>query len=136
MAQEFVGVILDSGALIAADKGDRRFWTFWKRALQLDLDMRVPTTVIAQAWRGANNARMARVLKSCSVETLSEGPARATGELCGRAGTKEIVDSHVVLSAHIRGYMIVTCDSDDVELLAALFEKPPKLLDLRRLSIP
>jgi hypothetical protein len=27
------GLTLDSGALIAAERGDRRFWAFWKEAI-------------------------------------------------------------------------------------------------------
>ena len=27
------GLTLDSGALIAAEKGDKRFWTYWEEAL-------------------------------------------------------------------------------------------------------
>lgn len=134
MARKLIGLILDSGALIAADRNDRQFWAFWKRILQKDLEVDVPATVLAQAWRGAANARMALVLKACGIEPLSERDARAAGELCGRAGTSDVVDSHVVLTALGRGYDIVTSDPDDLRLLASLVNNPPRILDLRRLT--
>ncbi len=40
--------------------------------------------------------------------------ARAAGELCGRAGTADIIDASVVLCARSHGYHAVTGDPRDL----------------------
>jgi hypothetical protein len=52
-----VGLTLDSGALMAAERGDRRFWALWELAEQRDVDVTVPANVVSQAYRGARQAR-------------------------------------------------------------------------------
>jgi hypothetical protein len=37
-----VAVTLDTGALVAADRNDRRFWAWWKRATALSVVATVP----------------------------------------------------------------------------------------------
>ena len=106
---------LDAGALIAADRGDRRFWAFWKQALASR--KYVPAGALAQAWRGPRSARIALLLAACEVIDLDEAGARAAGELCGRAGTADVVDASVVLTAAAVGGMILTSDPGDLERL-------------------
>ena len=110
---------LDTGALIAADRGDRRFWAFWRAAL--DLDKRLPAPVIAQAWRGGRNARMAAVINSCFVVPLDDELAHMVGELCGHARTSDVVDATVAVVASRLGDDVVTGDATDIRrLLTAL----------------
>ncbi len=135
MASKLVGVILDSGALILADKNDRRFWAFWKKSLQQGLDLIVPATVLAQSWRGTGNVKISLVLKSCSVEILSEKSAKNVGELCGKANANDIVDANVVLAASEKRYAVLTCDVEDIQILSALLSKPPSVLDLSKLDL-
>ena len=112
-------LILDAGALIAADRGDERFWVFWKASL--DLQKRIPAPVIAQAWRSSRNARMAQVIRSCFVIPMDEELAREVGELCGRARTSDVVDATVAVLAHRFGDDVITGDDGDLShLLAAL----------------
>lgn len=134
MANKLVGVVLDSGALILADKNDRRFWIFWKKVVQQGLDLVVPATVLAQAWRGSKNVKMALVLKSCSVDPLSEKSARSIGEFCGGSKSKDIVDASVVLTASGKRYAVLTSDSSDLVPLAKFLDKPPLILDLSTLE--
>lgn len=128
------GLILDAGALIAAEKDDRRFWALWKESLRLDIEFLVPATVVAQVWRGPKSARQALVLKACAVEALDSPRAKAAGVLCGRAGTSDIVDAHVVASAYARGDDILTTDREDLERLAQHFDRPPRIIDINRLT--
>jgi predicted nucleic acid-binding protein len=111
------GLTLDSGALIAADRNDRRFWVLWKEALRRGADVTVPAPVVAQAWRGNRNARMAQLLAACVVEPLSESDARDAGELCGRVKTSDAIDACVVVSAAARGDAVVTSDVHDITYL-------------------
>jgi len=130
------GLTLDAGALIAAERDDRRFWAFWKEALQRDIEIVVPATALAQVWRGPKSARQALVLKGSEVEALDEPRAKATGVLCGRAGTSDVVDAHVVVGAYARGDDILTTDPEDFERLAEHVARPPRIIDIRRLPKP
>ena len=106
---------LDAGALIAADRGDRRFWAFWKRAL--GSPRYVPAGALAQGWRGPRSARVALLLAACEVIELGEAGAKAAGELCGRSATADVVDSSVVLVAAAVGGIILTSDAGDLRRL-------------------
>lgn len=79
-----MGVTYDTGALVAADRGERRQWARHKALLARREVPTVPAPVLAQAWRGGNRqAILARLLSGCDVETLDRTQARrpATGEL-------------------------------------------------------
>ena len=47
------GITLDTGALIALDRGDKRLIALLERALAQHLTFRVPSGVVGQAWRKA-----------------------------------------------------------------------------------
>jgi hypothetical protein len=117
------GLTFDAGVLIAADKNDRRFWALWKRATQAQLRMRVPTVVLAQAWRG-HSPLIARCVAACETESFTETRARRTGELLAKARTSDVIDAAVVLSAAAGGDLLITSDPDDLTRLAAAAEAP------------
>lgn len=114
------GATLDTGALIAIERGDRRLQALLDEASAASADLAVPAGVIAQAWRGSSRqARLARflALSSVTVVVLDEPVARAAGALCGRAGTADVIDACVVLCARARGHAVVTGDPQDLEAL-------------------
>jgi len=114
------GITLDTGALIAVERGDRRLQALLDEATATGSDLAVPAGVIAQAWRGSlRQARLARflVLSSVTAVVLDEPEARAAGALCGRAGTVDVVDASVVICARARGHSVVTGDPDDLAAL-------------------
>ncbi|MCJ7437378.1 MAG: PIN domain-containing protein [Acidimicrobiia bacterium] len=124
---------LDAGALIAADRGDRRFWKF-QEEIDDEVDVfRVPAVVLTQVWRGPRNANLMRALRGCELETLDLELALAAGVLCGRAGTNDAVDAIVVASAARTGDHIVTTDPDDLRALAAVADGVGQILDLNGL---
>ncbi len=131
--RELPGLTLDTGALIAADRDDRRFWAFWKEAERRDIDVTVPAAVLAQAWRGGRNARMAMLLAACVTEQLDEPLAKATGVLCGRSRTCDIVDATVIVSAAERGDDVLTSDAGDLRTLAGHFPGFGRVLDIEAL---
>ena len=108
---------LDTGALIAFDRGDRRM-----RALLEDLRSQggrvvVPTCALAEVWRdGASQAELAKLVNSdfAIIEDLDGPRAKAVGELCGLRDSSDIVDAFVVLTAMRYGRMVVTGDADDL----------------------
>lgn len=125
------GITLDAGALIAAERGTARFWGYWKKAVADGVPVVVPASVLAEAWRGPRNARMAMVLRGCRVEPLTPLLARRAGELCGRAGSQDSVDAIVVTSAALRGDAIITSDPADLRQLVTVLGRRIDVIDLR-----
>lgn len=114
------GVTLDTGALIAIERGDPRLQALLREAAAAGADLAVPAGVVAQARRGSKRqARLARFLglSIVSVIALDEPDARAAGALCGRAGTCDIVDASVVVCARARNHAVITGDPDDLAML-------------------
>jgi hypothetical protein len=111
------GITLDTGALIALDRGDARMIALIQQALATKRRFHIPAGVVGQAWRnGARQATLARFLRAVEVEIepLDEPLARACGALCGASGTRDIIDASVVLTARGHGDVIVTSDPDDL----------------------
>ena len=116
------GVTLDTGALIAIERGDRRLQALLDEAAASGAAIAVPAGVVAQAWRGAGRqARLARFLglPTVTAVALDEPEARAAGSLCGLAGTADVVDASVVVCARARGHAVMTADEDDLRALDA-----------------
>lgn len=111
------GLTLDSGALIAFERGDPRVRALLADALRRDAAIDVIPEVIAQTWRGgARQARLASLLAAEQVRTPAyDGTtARAVGMLCGVSGHADVVDVHVVLHAAAEGHAVVTSAPDDL----------------------
>lgn len=112
------GLTLDAGALIALDQPgkylqmQRRIDTTRRRGGALC----VPVEVVAQAWRGPRQVRLARLLRSPDVEIapMDLVTARAIGTLCAETGHRDVVDVHVALCARQRRHAVVTSDPDDI----------------------
>jgi hypothetical protein len=114
------GIVLDAGALIALDRGDKRMIALLHRAITQGRVFRVPAGVVGQAWRdGRIQATLARFLRSKEVEiiALDEQLARSCGELCGAADSSDIIDASVVILARERRDPIVTSDPNDLQRL-------------------
>ena len=114
------GITLDTGALIALDRGDQRMIALLRQALAQDFAFRVPSGVLGQAWRdGRVQVTLGRFLRSEEVEIipLDEQLARACGELCGATNTSDIIDASVVILARQRRDRIVTSDPHDLRRL-------------------
>jgi hypothetical protein len=113
------GVTYDTGALIAADRNDRRMWALHAGFLALEVSPTVPTPVLAEAWRGrARQASLARFLALCETEVLSIEQARAVGLLAGKSGHDDIVDVTVVEGAIRRHDAIVTSNHTHIHRIA------------------
>ena len=115
-----MGITYDSGAIIAADRAERRIWARHRALLALREVPTVPARVVAQSWRGAGRqVLLARLLTGCQVEALDDGQARAVGSLAARAATTDIVDACVVEGAIRRHDLFVSSDPDDLQAIAA-----------------
>ncbi len=126
-------LVLDSGALIALDRNDRTVWAMLHNAAADDAQVSVPAGVIAQAWRdGGRQALLARALVHCDEVPLEGALARATGLLCGHAGTADIVDASVALVAAARSRTgptaLVTSDPTDLRHLLQTLDATVRLV--------
>ncbi|MDR1442228.1 MAG: PIN domain-containing protein [Bifidobacteriaceae bacterium] len=111
------GLTLDTGALLALERGDPRVRALLRRAVEKGISIAVPAGVVAQSWRGGpRQARVARLLgdPAVYVSPLDEITARAVGLLCGRSRHPDIVDVHVALHARQGDQAVVTSDPDDL----------------------
>jgi hypothetical protein len=119
-----MGVTYDSGALIAADKGQRRMWARHRALLVHRKVPTVPAPVVAQSWRGSGRqAQMPRLLAGCYVESLDDDRARSVGALAARASTSDIVDACVVEGALRRNDLVVSSDPEDLQLIASAADR-------------
>lgn len=115
-----MSLVLDAGALIALERGDRDTAAVIEIALREHRAVLVPAGVVGQAWRGGGRqARLARVLnaRDVLVEPLTDAGARAAGVLCGAAGTTDVIDASVVLIARRYDATVVSSDRSDLEVL-------------------
>jgi hypothetical protein len=114
-----MGVTYDVGALIAAERGERRMWARHGALLASRVVPTVPATVIAQTWRGgARQAMLSRLVVGCGVEALDHDQARRVGALAATAATTDIVDTSVVEGALRRGDLVISSDRADLQALA------------------
>ncbi len=112
------GLTLDTGALIAYERGAPAIRETLSTAFSQALSVTVPAVVIAEAWRGgARGARIARLLKTCAVEPLDERLAREAGMLLAATGGANTVDACVAAGVRRRGDVLATADRDDMRAL-------------------
>jgi hypothetical protein len=113
------GVTYDTGALVAAERNNRRMWALHAGFLAEEAVPTVPAPVLAEAWRGGSRqASLARFLRGCEIEPMSEEMARSTGVLAGKADHDDIVDVAVVEGAVRRGDAIVTSNITHIRRVA------------------
>lgn len=110
-------IVYDTGALVAAERGNRRMWALHDAALREGVSPVVPAGVLAQAWRGGPQANLSRLLAGCTVMPLDESLARAAGTLCATADSSDVVDASVVVVARLAGAAIITGDAADLRSL-------------------
>jgi len=120
------GFTLDTGALIALERGERRVTALLERALAMPgAILHIPAGVLAQAFRGRpRQARLARLLghDRTRVVPLDAVVAQLAGVLLGARGGEDVVDASVIICARRYSQPVVTGDPDD------LLRLDPKLL--------
>jgi hypothetical protein len=113
-----MSLVLDAGAFVALDRGERAMWVRLKASLVAGEPPLTHAGVVGQVWRGGpRQARLAQSLAGVEVVPLDESLGRAAGRLLGDAGLSDVIDAAVVLIAG-DGDDIITTDADDLEALA------------------
>lgn len=112
-------LILDAGAFLAVEAGDRDLVALVKRERQAG---RVPITsggVVAQVWRGGHGrqAELARLLAGTDIRPIDDPLARRAGVLLARSGQSDAIDASVICLAS-NGDDIYTSDTSDLRPLA------------------
>jgi predicted nucleic acid-binding protein len=114
-----VTVVYDAGALIAAERSDRAVWADHRARLELGFVPLTTAPVVAQVSRSGRQVQLRRFLRGCDVVAFSEEEAHEIGALAGRSGMSDVIDVHVVATAHRRRYGVATSDEDDLERIAS-----------------
>lgn len=115
-------VVLDSGALTGAAEGAVRVRAELALAEQLGVDVHVSSVVLAETLRGhRRDARVHAVLAGADQDPVTPQLGRSAGELLGRTGRDDTIDSLVAVSAEMLGHRVrlLTGDPDDLNALTA-----------------
>ena len=114
-----MSIVLDAGAFLAIERGDRDMVALIKRERR---EGRAPLShggVVGQVWRGGSwrQATLARLLPGVDVHPLDDDLGRRTGVLLGLANQADVIDAALVLLAE-DGDEIYTSDTGDLRDLA------------------
>ena len=116
-------VVLDSGALIAVERADRKLTELVATSALSGATIVVPAGVVAEVWRAASRsqARIAKLLKLVdAVPALDVVVGKRVGVLLARAKSASVVDGSVVDAAlRYQPALIITSDPKDFRTLLA-----------------
>ena len=112
-------LVLDAGAFVAVERGDRDVVALVKRER---LSGRTPVTnggVVGQVWRGGRGKQvpLARLLAGVEVAPIDDLLGRRAGTVLARSGRSDAIDASVLCLA-TAGDDILTSDPDDLRDLA------------------
>jgi hypothetical protein len=114
-----MSLVLDAGALLALERGERASWVRLKAAHARGDVPLTNAAALGQVWRnGPRQARLSQALAGMDVRPIDEDLGRAAGVLLGAARMSDLIDASIVLIAQ-DGDEIVTSDSEDLRPLAA-----------------
>jgi len=119
-------LILDSGAVIAASRGEARSISHIGSARRRRVDVSVPAVVLAETLRGRrDDAPVHRVVNAVGrvTETIEED-GRLAGRLLGDHDMSATIDALIVASTvRLGGGVILTGDAGDLTRLASGFDE-------------
>ena len=88
LAYPVLTFVLDAGALIAVDRGDREVLSMLQTAFEHGYSVRVPAGVVGQIWRNPNRqVVLARTLERCNEVVLLTSDATDIGTLLSEVRT-------------------------------------------------
>ena len=112
-------LILDAGAFVAAERGDREVVALVKRERLAGCPPVTNGGVVAQVWRGGHGrqAPVARLLAGVEVVPVDDSLGRRAGMVLAVGGGSDAIDAAVVCLAG-DGDDILTSDPGDLRPLA------------------
>src|ERR1700722_5841483 len=110
-----MGLVLDTGGLIAVDRRDRNVGAMLRVAQQERMSVRTSAAVVAQVWRsGPLQANLARVLAGIETAALDTFAGRSVGEVLALSSTADVVDGHLGIIVR-SGDTVLTSDPKDIK---------------------
>ena len=116
--------VFDTGALISAERGKERALRFLRLVHAGRARILIPLPVVAEWWRGRNDARE-RILASGEI-VASLAVAKAAGVALGRvrdADARVTVDAMVMATASLSDSVVITGDPRDFDRLSTHFPR-------------
>ena len=129
-----MSIVLDAGALIALDRGNREVWSRLQTAFENGDRVRVPAGVIGQAWRKpSRQVLLSRALKQCDEIPLDGSTARTSGWLCGLTDTADVIDASVAVLVSYAvdrdsDVVLLTSDTEDLQDLLSALDAVPRIV--------
>jgi len=123
-------LVLDAGAFVAVDRGDRAMIARLRAAQLHGQDLRTNSMVVARVWRDDHGRQvgLARLLHAVEVRSIGDREGRAAGSLCAMSRTSDPIDASVVLLAE-PGDRILTSDPDDLTRLTGAASRRAVIID-------
>ena len=110
-------LVLDAGALIGIDRGDRRVAALIELGRRNGAGLATTTPVLAQAWRdGARQAQLSRLLPMIDTRIVDVEAAKRAGELLAMSHTSDVVDA-LLAQVVAPGDQLLTSDPGDLAAL-------------------
>jgi predicted nucleic acid-binding protein len=114
------GATFDTGMLIALERRKQRAWDIYRRLLEREARVTIPTPVLGEWWRSRTDLREA-ICMSAEIEPLTATVARLAGEALATVRGAETIDAFVMAGAALRGDVVLTSDFEDLERLRKVF---------------
>jgi predicted nucleic acid-binding protein len=114
--------VLDTGALIAAERGKLRVARFFQLASIGRARLLIPLVVVAEWWRGRTDARE-EILAAAEI-SASLRVVQAAGVALARAkgvDARQTVDAIVMATAALFGGIVLSSDPEDLSRLGSHF---------------
>jgi hypothetical protein len=108
-------LVLDAGAFVAVDRGDRAAAAKLRIAERSGLELRSTGVVVAEVWRDerGRQANLARLLKAVDIRAVDERLGKDAGVLLGKSGLTDAADASIVAIA-ATGDRVLTSDPVDL----------------------
>lgn len=115
-------LILDTGAFVAAERGDREVLARVKLERRLGKTPLTHGGIVAQVWRGGHGkqAQVAKLLANVEITPIDGVLGRRAGMLLRRTGTSDAIDAALICLTR-DGDDILTSDPGDLHRLARTF---------------
>ena len=123
-----MSVVYDAGVFIAAERNDRDVWADHRARLELGLLPRTTAPVVAQVSRSPRQAQLRRLLRGCDIVPFRAEESHDVGSLLAKAGTSDVIDAHIVITAARHSASVLTSDLDDLHQLVRQLPAPPRVL--------
>ncbi len=120
-------VLYDAGLLIAADRNDRVVWADHRTRLEFGVLPVTTAPVVSQVSRSSRQVQLRRLLRGCEIVAFAPEEVHEVGELLGRAGSSDVVDAHVLVTASRSGSSVITSDEEDLGRLSNCLQRPVTL---------